>query len=157
MNSPLKDGTRLLRFDLMEGEDGPIVVEIPKGHCPSTRVELLETYDLPHDSIVKLCFEGKLIPWSLVGYFATVASVDIQIFRPHQNIKPKHHEDFASDGLVREKVSRLENRITSLEETMDETTLQLKTERDLQLLTKQISFLARRLEEADQAEWIKKS
>ena len=71
-------------------------------------------------------------------------------------VKPKHHEDFSSDGLIREKVYRLESRISSLETSMDETTLQQKTERDLQLLTKQISFLAKRLDEADRAEWIKK-
>lgn len=62
-----------------------------------------------------------------------------------------------TEDLIREKYFRLESRISSLETVVNPETMQLKTDRDLQLLTKQISFLSKRLDEADQSEWIKKS
>jgi len=145
---------RLVRCDLDVFEDG-ISKILPLSEPPKDRNDLITQFQLPSDSIVKLSYNGKLIPWSLVPQCST--KLEIQIFRPHQNIKPKHTENFVSDNLIREKVSRLENRISSLEQSMDKTTIDMKTERDMQLLTKQISFLSRRLEEADQAEWIKKT
>jgi hypothetical protein len=59
--------------------------------------------------------------------------------------------------LVRQKVKELEIRLSSLENEADPAKISAKTERDLTVLTKQITFLGRRLQEADQAEWIKKS
>lgn len=61
-----------------------------------------------------------------------------------------------TEVLLRKKVKELEGRISCLEAVADPSITSAKTERDLQLLTKQITFLAKRLGEADQAEWIKK-
>lgn len=74
-------------------------------------------------------------------------------------VKPKNSKGdvTGTENLIREKVNRLECRISSLETVVNPETIQMKTDRDLQLLTKQISFLSRRLDQADQAEWIKKT
>jgi len=124
---------------------------------PSDRETCINQFSLPRDSIIKVYYEGHLIPWSLIE---KCPSVEIQIFRPNQNVKPRPGSKGYVSGteeLIREKVSRLESRISSLETVVNPETIQMKTDRDLQLLTKQISFLSRRLDEADQAEWIKKA
>jgi len=124
---------------------------------PNDRETCISQFSLPRDSIIKVYYEGHLIPWSLIQ---KCPSVEIRIFRPNQNVKPRPGSKAYVSGteeLIREKVSRLESRISSLETVVNPETIQIKTDRDLQLLTKQISFLSRRLDEADQAEWIKKA
>jgi hypothetical protein len=61
------------------------------------------------------------------------------------------------DSLIRQKVNQLEARIEFLEKAMDPATIDAKTEMDLELITQQISLLTKRMELADQAEWIKRT
>jgi len=72
-------------------------------------------------------------------------------------VKPKTKENFTYDNLIREKVHRLEARIESLEKAMDPAVIDAKTEKDLELVVQQISLLTKRMELADQSEWIKKT
>ena len=83
----MKNSIRLVRYDLQEDKDEPLIEEIPRENCPLNRNDLLSSFQLAEDSVVKLNFQGKLIPWSLVGYISSIASMDFQVFRPHQNSK----------------------------------------------------------------------
>ena len=76
---------RLVRYDLkeIESEDGISEVEELK-EKPLNRDDLLAKHSLPKDSIIKLKFGDKWIPWSLVPH---CSKVEIQVFRPHQNSK----------------------------------------------------------------------
>jgi len=71
-------------------------------------------------------------------------------------VTAKEIENFKTGDLIQEKVKNLETRISSLESIVNQETIDVKTERDLQILTKQMTFLSKRLDEADQLEWTKK-
>ncbi|CAL8109359.1 unnamed protein product [Orchesella dallaii] len=155
---------KLIRYDLTKMDEE--LIESNLDDCtdllrdseiwPNDRASCITQFALPIDSIIKVYYEGHLIPWSLI---AKCPSVEIQVYRPNQNVKPRRSQGCvtATEELIREKVSRLESRIASLEAVVNPETIEMKTDRDLQLLTKQITFLSRRLDEADQAEWIKKT
>lgn len=55
---------------------------------PKDRGSFLKSYNLPAESIIKLKYNGNLIPWSLVPHCNCQKNMlDIQVFRPHQNSK----------------------------------------------------------------------
>lgn len=49
---------------------------------PNDRESCINQFSLPKDSIIKVYYEGHLIPWSLIE---KCASIDIRIYRPNQN------------------------------------------------------------------------
>jgi hypothetical protein len=75
---------RLIRYDLekCEEENGVGTTLLELTEKPRDRDELIREYNLPTDSIIKLNFEKKLIPWSLIP---KCSNVEFQVFRPHQN------------------------------------------------------------------------
>lgn len=51
---------------------------------PNDRESCINQFNLPRDSIIKVYYEGHLIPWSLLH---KCPSVEIKVFRPNQNGK----------------------------------------------------------------------
>lgn len=51
---------------------------------PKDRETCINQFSLPRDSIIKVYYEGHLIPWSLIQ---KCASVEIKVYRPNQNGK----------------------------------------------------------------------
>ncbi|OXA46700.1 uncharacterized protein LOC110855966 [Folsomia candida] len=134
-----------------------VTMTLPKGQlpCPLSKIAFINKFKLPKDSVIKLQYKGKLIPWCMVE---KCDLVKITVCRPHQNVKPEILEGPSNtDILMRKKMADLGIRLASLEAVADPATISAKTDRDLQLLTKQISFLGNRVAEADHAEWIKKT
>lgn len=51
---------------------------------PMDREGCIRQFELPKDSIIKVYYEGHLVPWSLIQ---KCPSLEIKVFRPNQNGK----------------------------------------------------------------------
>lgn len=58
------------------------LIQVPMSEVTLSRAGLIEKFDLPEDSILKLGYEGKSIPWGMVGLCNLV---EVRVVRPHQN------------------------------------------------------------------------
>jgi hypothetical protein len=65
-----------------EKEEITLKIQMSTLTSPISRDEIISKFQLPEDSILKLYFEGKMIPWSMVEQ---CDRVEIRVCQPHKN------------------------------------------------------------------------